>query len=147
MVYLFMGPSCSGKSTVAKAFQNQLSLTIYEGKDYLRLAKNQGQAYACFSDILLKASESEASHVIYVITEPKELERLPQDASMKKVRFTAEVDHIKDRFKKRMHGQLPPPVEKMIQKQMESFQDLRADLVLNTSEETPEVMVEKLLQL
>ncbi|HBT18693.1 MAG TPA: hypothetical protein DEA52_01400 [Clostridiaceae bacterium] len=82
-----------------------------------------------------------------MITEPKELERLPQDASMKKVRFTAEVDHIKDRFKKRMHGQLPPPVEKMIQKQVESFQDLKADLVLNTSEETPEVMVEKLLQL
>ncbi|HBT19177.1 MAG TPA: hypothetical protein DEA52_03890 [Clostridiaceae bacterium] len=69
MVYLFMGPSCTGKSTVAKALQNQLSLTIYEGKDYLRLAKNQGQAYACFSDILLKASESEASHVIYRLAE------------------------------------------------------------------------------
>lgn len=44
MLYVFMGPSCTGKSTAAEIMRKRIGAKIYSGKDYMRLAKVEGDA-------------------------------------------------------------------------------------------------------
>ena len=57
--------------------------------------------------------------LIYVISEPEQLALLPDGAI--RVLVHAPLDTIKDRFRKRMHGDLPAPVEKMLEKKHGMF--------------------------
>ena len=52
--------------------------------------------------------------IIYVISEPEHLKLLPKDAI--RVLVSADIDTIKERFKARMHGNLPAPVAQMLEK-------------------------------
>ena len=57
--------------------------------------------------------------MIYVISEPDHLALLPEGAI--RILVSADLDTIKDRFRARMHGVLPAPVERMLEKKHGMF--------------------------
>ena len=117
MLIAIIGENCSGKSTLAEKIKETISAEIITGKDYLRMAKSESEATALFKDKLEKAVTGE--NVIYVITQAEHLALLPEGAV--KILVSADLDTIKERFKTRMHGVLPPPVEKMLEAKHGSF--------------------------
>lgn len=139
MLFVLMGPSCTGKSTAASALQKLIGAEVFTGKDYLRLGLNQNMAWQTFSSKLIcAASDSDISKsVIYIITEKSDLSRLSGVDGAIKVRFTASADAIRSRFARRMKGNLPPPVEKMLDRQYMAWRDVDADLCVDTTEERP----------
>lgn len=116
MVIGIFGESCTGKSTLADKIEKQIGGEIYTGKDYLRLAKNEGIAKKLFEKKLQNAADG---NIIYVIAEKEHLSLLPANAV--RILVTAELPVIKERFAQRMHGNLPAPVEKMLEKQHGCF--------------------------
>ncbi|WP_066505067.1 hypothetical protein [Abyssisolibacter fermentans] len=149
MLLIFMGESCTGKSTIASKLKELKKLEIFSGKDYLRFAKNEASAWEVFSEKLMKASlETDVTKsIIYVVTEKDELSKLDGINSIN-VKFTADIDVIKSRFSKRMKGNLPKPVEKMIERKSLEWKDVKGDLYIDTSNENNiEENVNKILNL
>ena len=128
MLIAIIGENCVGKSTLANKIIDQLDAKIYSGKDFLRLGKSPSVALNKFKSILKDAVNNE--HVIYVITEKEHLSLLPEGTF--KIVLTAELDVIKERFKERMRGNLPVPVEKMLEAKHGLYDDLECDLKLNS---------------
>ena len=112
MVIGIIGENCSGKSTLAEAIQQEIPAEIITGKDYLRMAKTEGVAAALFTEKLRKAVFGD--NVIYVISEPEQLSLLPAGAV--RIRVYADLDTIKERFRARMHGNMPAPVAQMLER-------------------------------
>ena len=112
MVYGIIGENCSGKSTLAEEIKKTIGAEIITGKDYLRMAKSESEAEILFRKKLENAVNGES--IIYVISEPEHLKLLPKDAI--RVLVSADIDTIKERFKARMHGNLPAPVAQMLEK-------------------------------
>lgn len=112
MVIGIIGENCSGKSTLADAVKTELGAQVFSGKDYLRLAKSEQEAAALFRKKLEQAVTGE--NLVYVITEPELVELLPAGAV--KILVSADLDTIKERFRQRMHGVLPPPVAQMLER-------------------------------
>ena len=112
MVYGIIGENCSGKSTLAEEIKKTIGAEIITGKDYLRMAKSESEAEMLFRKKLENAVNGES--IIYVISEPEHLKLLPKDAL--RVLVSADIDTIKERFKARMHGNLPAPVTQMLEK-------------------------------
>ena len=112
MVYGIIGENCSGKSTLAEEIKKTIGAEIITGKDYLRVAKSESEAVMLFRKKLENAVNGES--IIYVISEPEHLKLLPKDAI--RVLVSADIDTIKERFKARMHGNLPAPVAQMLEK-------------------------------
>ena len=110
MVIGIIGENCSGKSTLAEAIKNTMGGEIVTGKDYLRMAKSESEAATLFRAKLQAALSGD--HVIYVISEPEHLRLLPEVAV--KILVQADIETIKERFKARMRGNLPAPVEQML---------------------------------
>lgn len=137
MLFIFMGQSCTGKSTAAKALQKLTDAKVYAGKDYLRMGSDENTAWHDFSNRLLNAAESKgtARSIIYIITEKDDLSRLRMADDAIKVKFTASIDTIRSRFAQRMNGNLPPPIEKMLGRQLEAWENVEADLCIDTTEE------------
>ena len=119
MLIAIIGESCTGKSTLAEKLSAELAAKVYTGKDYLRLAKNPAQAETAFRELLTQAVAGE--NVIYVISEKPHLQLLPQGAV--RILVTADLDTIKERFRVRMHGNLPKPVEAMLERNHGMFDD------------------------
>lgn len=150
MLFIFMGQSCTGKSTAADKLKEQMNVEIYSGKDYLRMAKNESEAWKLFYDKLEKAAKYKGKSeetIIYVVTEIELLNKVNtiEDAYM--IKFTAPLEIIKTRFAKRMNGRLPQPVEKMIEKQYLEWENITGDLDIDTSENDMEELskfIEKL---
>ena len=117
MVIGIFGENCSGKSTLAEAIRDAVDGTVISGKDYLRMAKAEADARALFREKLERAVVGD--HVIYVISEPDQLALLPDDAV--RILVSADLDTIKARFKARMHGVLPAPVENMLERKHGMF--------------------------
>ena len=117
MLIALIGENCAGKSTLAEAIRLKRGGEIISGKDYLRLAKSESIAQALFKKKLKEAVTGD--DLIYVITEKDHLSFLPDGAV--RVLVTAELDTIKERFKARMHGVLPSPVERMLENKHEMF--------------------------
>lgn len=115
------GESCTGKSTLAQSLQARTGATVYTGKDYLRLAKNEAEATAKFRALL-----QEEDNIIYVTTEPSELSLLPEKCL--RILLTEELVVIKERFAERMRGHLPPPVETMLENKHGIFDSMPHDL-------------------
>ena len=105
MVYGIIGENCSGKSTLAEGIKEAIGAEIIAGKDYLRMAKSESAAVVLFKERLLKAVSGE--NIIYVRSEPEQIELLP-DGTIR-ILVYADIDTIKERFKARMHGNLPDP--------------------------------------
>lgn len=119
MVIGIIGENCSGKSTLANQVREVLGAEIITGKDYLRMAKSETEAARRFQERLKSAVTR--SNIIYVISEPEHLAMLPEGAV--RILVTADLDTIKARFKARMRGVLPAPVEQMLESKHGRFDD------------------------
>ncbi len=141
MLIALIGENCSGKSTLAEAINLKLGGEIFSGKDYLRLAKSESIAQALFKKKLKEAVTGD--DLIYVITEKEHLALLPEGAV--RVLVTAPLDTIKERFKARMHGVLPPPVEKMLEMKHGCFDSGEYEYRFRSGEDDIEEFCDKLL--
>lgn len=117
MLIGIIGESCTGKSMLADMLAERICCEIVTGKDYLRLAKDENIAKALFRKKLQAALTGE--HIIYVISEREHLALLPEGAL--RVLVTADLETIKVRFARRMHGNLPAPVASMLEKKHGCF--------------------------
>ena len=117
MVIGIIGENCSGKSTLAERIRETLGGEVITGKDYLRMAKNESEARLLFREKLKGAVSG--SSILYVISEREQLDLLPEDAV--RILVSADLDTIKGRFRNRMHGNLPAPVEAMLEKKHGMF--------------------------
>ena len=112
MVIGIIGENCSGKSMLAEAIQKDIHAEIVTGKDYLRMAKSESEAAALFRKKLADAVSG--ANIIYVISEPEQIKLLPDGAV--RILVYADIETIKERFKARMHGNLPAPVAQMLER-------------------------------
>ena len=135
MLVAIIGENCVGKSTLAQKINERLNAKIYTGKDYLRLEKNPAVAEKSFKELLSNALLGD--NVIYIITEKEHLNLLPKGAF--KILLTAELSVIKQRFKERMRGNLPLPVEKMLESKHGIYDNLQCDLKLNEHYDMQEI--------
>lgn len=126
MLIAIIGENCVGKSTLAQKLNEKLCGKIYSGKDYLRLEKNPTAAEDTFQ-AMLKAAVT-GDNILYLITEKEHLALLPEGAF--KIVLTGKLDVIKERFRERMRGNLPLPVEKMLEAKHGMYDDLPCDLKL-----------------
>lgn len=136
MLYIFMGQSCTGKSTVANKVKEIIGAEVFAGKDYLRMAKDENEAWGLFYEKLSKAASNNVEPkgtIIYLITEKAQLDRITDIEGLCKVKFTAPLGTIKSRFAQRMHGNLPQPVEKMLTKQYEEWESIKGDISVDTT--------------
>ena len=127
MLIAIIGENCVGKSTLANKINEKLHARIFSGKDYLRLEKNPSVAMETFK-AALKASIC-GENIIYIITEKEHIQLLPTGAF--RIVLTAELDTIKSRFKERMRGNLPMPVEKMLEAKHGMYDCLECNLKLD----------------
>ena len=58
MLICLMGPSCTGKSTLAATLRTAQNFSVVSGKDYLRLAKSESEARRLFIEKLAAAQSS-----------------------------------------------------------------------------------------
>ena len=117
MLIAIVGENCSGKSTLAKALAARLSAETVSGKDWLRMAKSESEAMSLFRK-KLQASVFGAN-LIYVISEAEPLAWLPEGTV--RILVTADLETIKQRFRNRLHGNLPAPVERMLEQKHGMF--------------------------
>ena len=143
MVIGIIGENCAGKSTLAQAVQSTLGGEIITGKDYLRLAKSESMAAALFKKKLKAALDGE--NVIYVISEKEHLAFLPEGSVT--VLVTAELDTIKERFRARMRGNLPAPVEAMLEKKHGIFDGGTYTLRYHSGRDDMNALLEQLRQI
>ena len=123
MVIGIIGENCSGKSTLAEEIKNTIGAEICTGKDYLRMAKSASEAEVLFREKLKNAVAG--GHVIYVISEKEHIALLPDGAI--RILVMSDIDTIKARFRARMHGDLPAPVEQMLERKHGMFDNERHD--------------------
>ena len=119
MVIGIIGENCSGKSTLADRIKSEIGAEVISGKDYLRLAKSESEATALFTKKLTHAVAGE--NLIYVISEPEQVKLLPEGAV--RILVSADLDTIRERFRVRMHGNLPQPVAQMLERKHGMFED------------------------
>ena len=117
MVIGILGESCTGNSTLADKISGNYPCEVFTGKDYLRLAKNENIAKLMFQKKLAAAVHGD--NIIYVISEKEHLPLLPDGAF--RILVTADLELIKSRFAQRMRGNLPAPVEAMLEKKHGCF--------------------------
>ncbi len=150
MLFIFMGPSCSGKSSTAEELKKLTDAQIYSGKDYLRMDKNENNAWKLFEEILKEGCNNKDLHsksIIYIISEKKDIVKLKFIKDAITINFTADAEIIKSRFAKRMNGVLPKSVESMIDKQLLEWKDITAKLHVDTSKDSPSDIVKKIYDL
>lgn len=138
MLIAIIGENCVGKSTLAGKLNEKLAAKIYSGKDYLRLGKSPSAAAESFKRLLENSVTGE--NVIYLITEKEHLSLLPQGAF--KIVLTAELHVIKERFKARMRGNLPLPLEKMLEAKHGMYDDMECDLKLDSDYKIEDIFEE-----
>lgn len=129
MLIAIIGENCVGKTTLANQINEKLGATIYAGKDYLRLEKSPSAAAEAFK-ATLKAS-LEGNNIIYLITEKEHIQFLPEGAF--RIVLTAELEVIKERFKARMRGNLPMPLEKMLDAKHGMYDNLDCNIKLDSN--------------
>ena len=144
MLIVLFGESCTGKSTLADLLAKATDGRVMTGKEYLKLAKSESEAQAAFI-ALMKENVSSADTLIVVFSEPEQLSLAPQGAM--RVLMTAPLDVICQRFRARMHGQLPPPVEAMLRRKHGQMDDLPHELRLESGAQTPEAARDAVLTL
>ncbi len=127
MVIGIIGENCSGKSTLANEIREVIGADIITGKDYLRMAKSESEAVALFQEKINRAMTN--GNMIYVISEPEQVALLPKGSIT--ILVYADIETIKERFKARMRGTLPPPVASMLEKKHGIFENGTYDYRFN----------------
>ena len=87
--------------------------------------------------ILLKESVTK-DNIIYLITEKEHLNLLPEGTF--KIVLTAELEVIKERFKERMRGNLPLPLEKMLEAKHGMYDNLECNIKLDSNYNIEEIL-------
>ena len=141
MVIGIFGESCTGKSTLAEKIATSFPCEVFTGKDYLRLAKNENIAKVMFQKKLSAAVSCE--NIIYVISEKEHLSLLPEGAL--RILVTADLELIKSRFAKRMHGNLPAPVAAMLEKRHGCFDSEPHDIHVLSGETDLDAVVAQII--
>jgi len=80
--------------------------------------------------------------VIYVISEKEHLTFLPEESVT--ILVTAQLDTIKARFRNRMRGNLPAPVEAMLEKKHGMFDAGTYSFRFRSGQDDPAVILEEL---
>ncbi len=142
MLIGIIGENCSGKSTLAHEIKNVFGGEVITGKDYLKMAKSECEAMNLFRSKLEKAILGD--HLIYVISEKEQLDFLPDGAIRILVR--ADIETIKERFKMRMHGNLPFPVAQMLERKHGIFDGERYDYQYDGVSGNPEEICARLME-
>lgn len=132
MLICIFGESCTGKTTLAQQLLPYCNATLYHGKDYLRLAKNEAEAKRKFRTLLENAAEGDGS-IIFVTTEKENLSLLPEHCV--RILVTAPLPVIQERFAKRMGGTLPQPVAEMLARKHGCFDFEPHDLLVENGQE------------
>lgn len=136
MLLLFIGPSCSGKSSTADELRKATGASVFAGRDYLRLAKNEMEAWTVFRARLAEAAGhpglSEDS-VIYLVSDERAATDLQNIAGARWVKFTASPETLKSRFADRTGGHTPPGIEQMLGRQRAQFEPFKAGLSFDTT--------------
>ena len=140
MVIGIIGENCTGKSTLASEIQKRLGGEIVTGKDYLRLAKSEAMAAALFKKKLTEALTGE--NILYVISEPDQVKLLPDGAV--RILVKADIDTIKERFRARMRGNLPAPVEQMLERKHGLFDTGTYDYTFDSDRDDPVALLDAL---
>lgn len=136
MLIAIIGENCVGKSTLANKINDNVGAKIYSGKDYLRLEKSPSAALEKFKKTLLGAVNGD--DIIYLITEKEHLSLLPEGTF--RIVLTAELETIKARFRERMRGNLPMPLEKMLEAKHGMYDGMACELKLSEGYDIKEVM-------
>ena len=127
MVIGLIGENCAGKSTLAARIRDVIGAEVVTGRDYLRMAKSEAEARRLFRKKL--AGAVSGGNIIDVISESDQLDLLPKGAV--RILISADLDTIKARFRARMRGFLPAPVERMLESKHglsdKGFYDYRYD--------------------
>ena len=140
MLFVIFGESCTGKSTLAQKIATEIPAEILTGKDYLRLAKNEEIAKKLFVRKLQEFVSGE--NLIYVIAEKEYLCLIPEGAV--RILVTADIDTIKERFAKRMGGNLPAPVATMLERKHGCFDTELCDYHVNADNTDLDALVQQL---
>ena len=140
MLIGIIGENCSGKSTLAGKIRETIGAEIITGKDYLRMAKTEGEARKLFQEKLKSAVSGD--NIIYVISEPDHLALLPDGAI--RILVNADLETIKNRFRARMRGNLPEPVARMLEKKHGMFEGGDYDYRYDSTKDDPAKLCEKL---
>lgn len=135
MLLLFIGPSTAGKSTAANHIKDILNATVVTGKDYLNKAKNELNAWNLFKKDLGDAITGKST-IIYILTEPEKVDEIKKIGPLSVIKFTAELSVLKQRFSKRTNGTLPPSLEKMLKRQMDTWSNIACDDEIDTGHMT-----------
>lgn len=140
MLLIFMGENCTGKTTVSTIFKKKYGLSVYSGKDYLRFAKNENEALIKFNYALSCASSrkclSEKS-IIYIMSEKDFISKFKNIDDAVLVKFSANLDIIKNRFSKRINSPISKPICTMLEKKNLLWNDVAADTYVDTTKSTP----------
>ena len=142
MVIGIIGESCTGKTTLANEINKKLGAEIISGKDYLRMAKSESEAEMLFKEKLKKAVTGD--NIIYVIAEPEQISVLPDDAI--KILVRADLDIIKERFRKRMHGNMSKLIEMVLEKKHGMFDRGNYDYCYDGTSDNAAVFCENLIK-
>lgn len=140
MLIVIFGENCTGKSSLAQEIARRITAEIVTGKDYLRMAKSESVATALFKKKLAAAVDGE--NLIYIISEQEHLSLIPEGAL--RILAAAELDDIKERFKSRMRGTLPPPVEMMLEKKHGAFDAAPREHTYDSSHDSPAAFCDRL---
>lgn len=143
MLIGIIGENCSGKSTLANNIKSDLEAEVISGKDYLRMAKTEQEAVMLFKEKLMDAVTGE--NMIYIASEKEQAELLPEGAI--RILVKTNLDTIKERFRQRLHGNLPMPVEIMLEKKHGMFDDDQYDFVYDGTSGDTHLLCEKIIQL
>ncbi len=143
MLIGIIGENCSGKSTLANDIKTRFEADVVSGKDYLRLAKTEQEAVILFKKKLMDAVIGE--NMIYIASEKEQAELLP--VGNIRILVKTDLDTIKKRFKERLHGNLPMPVEMMLEKKHGMFDDGQYDFVYDGTSGDTQSLCEKIFQL
>lgn len=146
MLLLLAGPAGSGKSTAAALLKPRLKAEVYSGKGYLRMAKNMDQAWKKFQGVLSQAVSGQRN-VILILVGTSNLEKIRAAGPFCLVRFTAPQKALEERLTDRLCEELPPAVADMLKSQERKWSRIKADLVIDTGEKSPEQAAGEIEQL
>lgn len=120
MAIVLVGPSCSGKSALARALKEELGYKVYQGRDYLNLGRNEQEAWSQFTEMLCDGEKG----IIYVIGNVEKYKLLKQIACTRIFKINAPIAFMKDRLRAKLDmEELPDEFMAKLEEDIENWKD------------------------